>query len=252
MCFNKELTLAFTLLSICIGVYIVLGQGIWGRMDRWRRNRVSWCFFYFAFMEGLQFFQYLVIDDCADVKNIFSTQLGWYHICWQPLFSNLAFSALDPKNLKGEREQTWKYIFWVCAISGFLMAVRMIIPTFTDAQNEFMILCTEKMEGVCGPITCSQSGQYHIRWTFKMLKPTYVFPGLSAHFMNMFVTPLLMGQTLGSIALFVTGPLIACFFDVSDGEQASIWCFFSIMETIITAATQYMAVRNAAKKAHAH
>lgn len=248
MCFNKEFTLAFTLLSIAIGTYIVLGKGFWAKMETWRRQRVSWCFFYFAFMEGLQFFQYLVIDKCDQFINVFWTQLGWYHICFQPLFSNFAFSALDPSNSKGQRDVTWKLIFWLCAVTGTLMSFRMIIPTFSDARNEFMILCTEQMEGVCGPKTCSMTGLYHIRWTFKMLKPTYIMPGLSAHFMNMFVTPFLMGQRLGTIVLFISGPLIACFFDVADGEQASIWCFFSIMETILTAFTQYYAVYRAAKK----
>ena len=249
MCFNAQLTLAFTLLSVGVGLYIIFSKkGAWATMEPWRRHRVAWCFFFFAFMEGLQFVQYLVIDQCEGIVNIIMTQLGWYHICFQPLFSNFAFSALDPKNLKGEREFTWKLIFWLCTISGILMATRMIIPTLTDARNQFMTLCTEKMEGVCGPKTCSMTGDFHIRWTFKMLKPTYIFPGLSAHFMNMFVTPALMGNLLGAIALFVTGPLIAVFFDVSDGEQASIWCFFSIMETIVTAATQYYIVYRQSKK----
>lgn len=248
MCFNKEFTLGFTLLSVAVGIYIILGKGVWGKMVGWRRQRVAWCFFYFAFMEGLQFVQYLVIDQCDHIINIIWTQLGWYHICWQPLFSNFAFSALDPKNINGERDFNWRIIFWLCFICGALMALRMIIPTFTDARNEFMVLCTEQMEGVCGPKTCSMTGLYHIKWTFKMLKPTYIFPGLSAHFMNMFVTPFLMGQRLGTIVLFITGPLIACFFDVSDGEQASIWCFFSIMETVLTSLTQYLAVYMAAKK----
>ena len=248
MCFNKEFTLGFTLLSVFIGVYIILGRGIWSDMEQWRRSRLSWCFFYFAVMEGLQFFQYLVIDRCTDLINIIWTQLGWYHICFQPLFSNFAFSALDPKNAKGDREATYRYIFWLCTITGVLMSARMLIPTITDARNQFLIMCTEKMEGVCGPQTCSQTGLYHIRWTFKMLRPTYIFPGLALHFMNMFVTPVLLGHYLGSIVLFCSGPLIAVFFDVSDGEQASIWCFFSIMETILTVVAQYYAVYKAAKK----
>ncbi|KAH0789963.1 hypothetical protein GPJ56_006122 [Histomonas meleagridis] len=251
MCFNKEFTLLFTILSVVIGACIFSGVGIWKKMHteaKWRAHRISYCFFFFAFMEFLQFVQYLVIDKCDNIINNIWTQLGWYHICFQPLFSNFAFSALDPKNTKGERERTWKFILWYCFVSGVLMSLRMIIPQIYPKETQFFIPCNDSIEGVCGPITCSQTGLFHLKWTFKMLSPSYVFPSLSIHFLNMFIAPILMGQALGSIVLFMTGPFIAVFFNVHDGERASIWCFFSILETAITAMSQYLACRYSLKK----
>ncbi|OHT14851.1 hypothetical protein TRFO_14816 [Tritrichomonas foetus] len=247
MCFNKELTLAFTILSVCVGTFIILGKGPWKVMEQWRRARVSYCFYFFALMEGLQFVQYLVIDNCENIVNIAWTQLGYYHICFQPLFSNFAFSALDSRNTNKQRDQTWTFIFWFCTVSGVMMSLRMIIPTLTDTRNQFLRNCTEKIEGFCGPKTCSQYGQFHLKWTFQLLKPSYVMPSISIHFFNMFVTPILMGQAFGSVVLFLSGPFIAAFFDATAGEKASIWCFFSIMETCVTCLSQYIACRRLIK-----
>lgn len=248
MCFNKEFTLGFTLFSVCVGTYIILGKGMWNSMESWRRVRIAACFYFFAFMEGIQFIDYLVIDNCGSIVNIIWTQLGYYHICFQPLFSNIAFSALDPKNLNRQRETNWHYIFYLCLVTGTLMALRMIIPGITDTRNQFMKVCTEHIEGFCGPKTCSMTGNYHIKWSFKLLKPSYIFPSIASHFMNMFVTPILMGQAIGSVVLFLSGPFIAAFFNASSGEKASIWCFFSIAEVCVTATTQYIVCKRGAKK----
>jgi hypothetical protein len=229
---------------------VLSGKSLWGTLEKWQRRRVSYCFFYFAFMEGLQFFQYLVIDDCSSLANIILTALGWVHICWQPLFSNFAFSALDAKNNKEERKDTWNFVLKFAFVAGFLMALRIVIPVFTEAtEDSFMFKpCNEQIEGVCGEKTCTENGVYHLKWTFKMLKPAYVFPSISVHFLLMFVAPFLLGLRLESIVLFLTGPAIAVLFTkATDGEKASIWCFFSIAESFITIITTYCACKRQLK-----
>jgi hypothetical protein len=86
-----------------------------------------------------------------------------------------------------------------------------------------------------------------------MVKPSYPFPGVAAHFLGMFVAPFLMGQKLGSILLFLTGPGIALLFPgTKDGERSAIWCFVSIMESSITIFSQYFLARWLVKKQKAH
>ncbi|OHT10640.1 hypothetical protein TRFO_04135 [Tritrichomonas foetus] len=248
MCFNKEMTLGFSLFACVLGTWVIRGKGIWD-CAQWRRVRISACLFWFAFMEFLQFVQYLVIDDCSSMTNKIWTALGWIHICFQPLFSNIAFSALDKKNLERNtpRNETWTYIIRFSFLAGLAMSLRILIPAIYDKQTWFP-LCDPEIEGVCGPRTCSTTGFYHVQWEFFMLKPLYPFPNIAMHFLNMFVAPILMGQAAGSILLFLTGPFIAVFFPARDGERAAIWCFFSIAESFITIMTQYLAVRNAQKK----
>lgn len=251
MCFNKEMTLVFTIASVLIGGWVLTGTTIWKNTASWRLKRISICFFYFAIMEGLQYVNYLVIDDCANATNIFSTALGWIHICFQPLFSNFAMSAIDSRNLNQERDYTWKFIFKLTFTIGILMSLRYFILLIGGdgiIDGEFLRQCVGEQEGVCGPQTCSTTGIYHIKWTFKMLKPTYAFPNVAGHFIGMFVCPLLMGNIFQAIVLFCTGPLIAVSFRVSDGEKSSIWCFFSIAETAITIGSQLLIIYLSRKK----
>jgi hypothetical protein len=200
-------------------------------------------------MEGLQFFQYLVIDECSSLVNIILTALGWAHICWQPLFSNFAFSALDAKNKDKKREDTWGYVLKLCFVAGFCMCLRIIFPAITEVKEDsFFFKPCNKAEGFCGEKTCTENGVWHLKWTFKMIRPAYVFPSISTHFLLMFVTPFLLGQRLESIVLFLTGPAISLLFvGAEDGETASIWCFFSIAESFITVITTYYACQRQLK-----
>ena len=242
MCFSKEWSLGFTLFSTGVALWVLSGKGVWKSLENWQRWRVSYCFFYFAAMEGLQFLQYLVINDCKSSINIFLTILGWIHISWQPLFSNFAFSALDPLNHKAKREDTWKFVLKLSFVAGLCMALRIVFPYITTISNDNLILqpCVEEGEGLCAERSCTENGIYHLKWTFKMVRASYVFPGIAAHFLLMFVTPFLLGMRIEAIVLFLTGPAISILFTkASDGEHASIWCFFSIAESFITVFTAY-------------
>jgi hypothetical protein len=185
--------------------------------------------------------------------NSFWTALGWIHICFQPLFSNLALSALDRRNVEKKRDETWMFIVKLCFVCGCLSASRIIIPAIFDLPDDgtgsYTTLCTEGMEGICGPKTCSQDGKYHVRWTFRMLRPSYPIPGFAIHSITMFIAPLLMDQWLATTALFFSGPFLSILFKgIKDGETAAIWCFFSIFEAATTVFTQYVAARETIKK----
>jgi hypothetical protein len=251
MCFNKEFTLAFSASSCAIAAWILYGRGIW-KIARWRRLRLASCFLWFGFMEFLQFIQYLVLGECENPINIFWTAVGFVHIAFQPLFSNLAFSALDPRNVEKKRDHPWNFLRNWCFVSGVLFASRIIIPFFVEPKDQALSaldLCTEDIEGICGPKTCATKGVFHLQWTFRTIKPGYALPGLALHFMNMFVAPIILGQKLGSVVLFCTGPGLSLLFPgAKDGEKAAIWCFFSIAESFITMMTQYAALRVGAKE----
>jgi hypothetical protein len=255
MCFSKELTAGFTVFSTVIGLTVLSRKGIWA-IDRWRSVRIALCFFYFALMEFLQFVQYLVINQCTNPTNVFWTSLGWIHIAFQPVFSNLALSALDNRNLDRKRDQTWLFLVKFCIVAGFCMSLRIVLPAVipglegvAPGATEWFKRCTSSDEGICGPQTCSTSGRFHVQWDFKMIKPSYPFPGIAFHFINMFIAPAILGLHFATLVLFLTGPGIALLFaGVRDGERAAIWCFFSVIEALTTVVTQYVAIRVATKR----
>ena len=136
MCFNKEMTLGFSLFAFAVGIWILFGFSVWKGVPKWRLQRLSACFFFFSFMEFIQFVQYLVLGDCKNQVNVFFTVLGWLHICFQPLFSNYAMSAMDIRNLNKERDQIWKFIHRLCMAVGSMMGLRMIIPAITRYNGD--------------------------------------------------------------------------------------------------------------------
>lgn len=253
MCFNKELSLIFSLTSLGVAFWAMTGKGIWKDVEQWRLYRIEACFAYFCLMELLQFIQYLVIDDCNNMVNTIATALGYIHICWQPLFTNLIMSALDRKNLNRSREKQWSNIFKACAILGIFMAARIIIPAVVTPEilESHFHPCYREMDGLCAEKdswkTCSTTGIYHIRWNFKMIRASYLFPNIGLHFIAMFVLPFAMGMRFESLLLFFSGPGLAIFFKVDDGERSSIWCFFSVMEELITFGSQILMINRSNK-----
>jgi hypothetical protein len=89
------------------------------------------------------------------------------------------------------------------------MSLRILIPFFFEpdpASHGILEQCSGEVEELCGPRTCSISGVFHIQWTFKGLKVGYAFPGIAFHFLAMLIAPILMGQAVGTIIFFLTGP----------------------------------------------
>ena len=79
---------------------------------------------YFALMEVIQFLQYSVIDKCDDPWNKFLTNLGYLHICFQPLFWNIWLFAFVKKPF---------FIFAYMSIAaGFLLLCGQ--PRFMDGR----------------------------------------------------------------------------------------------------------------------
>lgn len=163
----------------------MVGKWIWKNMASWRLHRIEACFAYFCLMELLQFIQYLVIDQRDNAVNTYSTALGYLHICFQPFFTNLIMSAIDRKNLDGSRESTWKSIFKF--LVAFLMTGRIIIPAIVspDVLNTYFESCYRDKDRLCAEKnswkTCSTTGIHHIRWNFKLLQRSYLFPNIGLH-----------------------------------------------------------------------
>ena len=251
MCFNKEWSLLFLCLSLTLSFWIFFGKGIWSSLEKWKRLRISTFFIYFGLMEMLQFCQYFVINQCSNPLNHFLTIIAWLHISFQPLISNLSFSALDFKNSNKERENLWKFVFILSIFSGVLLFSRIICPLFNDHQmgNTLFEPCTRKMEIICGDKSCTEMGKYHLKWVFHLSRPNYIFPTSSLHFFMSFMIPLILGQHIGTIMLFLSGPfVIGLFLKGDEAEFASIWCFFSIIDGILTIGTQYWAFKRSIKK----
>lgn len=170
-------------------------------------------------MEILQYFQYKVINECDNKNNKFLTNLGYLHICFQPLFFNIWLFAFTKEP---------KFIFlYMSFFAGLLLASRL----FFVKDNE---LCDVDNEDLCGKRTCAVSGTRHIAWDIRLRATGWLTPSISLHFF-MWVIPVLSNFQLKPIlAMLLTGPYLGALITNNKNEVPAIWCYTVISQMILT------------------
>jgi len=210
MCFSENMSLTIGSIGLLaslylynINVYASIGIG------------------YFSLMEIIQYFQYKVINQCDNEYNKFLTNLGYIHICFQPLFINLWLFAFAKKP---------NFLFIKLSFfAGLLLASRI----FFVNDNK---LCDTKTEPLCGYKTCSFSGEKHIAWNIRLRAAgdKWFTPSIGLHFFMWVVPALTLFELKPIIALLLTGPYLGYFITRNIHEYPAIWCFTAIGQMIIT------------------
>ena len=187
MCFSENISLA-------IGITGILSSFYFYKKNIYASIGIG----YFALMEILQFFQYKVIDQCSNKYNKFLTNLGYIHICFQPVFANIWLSRL-----------------------------------FFVKDDE---LCDNKNEPLCGKKTCSFSGNKHIAWNLRLRAPGkhWFTPRIGLHFFMWVIPVLTIVQLKPILALILTGPYLGILLTNNIHEQPAIWCYTSIGQMLVT------------------
>ena len=172
-------------------------------------------------MEILQYFQYTVINQCNNKKNKFLTNLGYLHICFQPLFFNIWLFAFTKK-------PNYNFLY-LSFFAGLLLASRL----FYVSDDE---LCDTKNEPLCGPTTCAFSGTRHIAWNVRLRAPgKYWFtPSIGLHFFMWVIPVLTICQIKPTFALILTGPYLGYLLSNNIHEQPAIWCYTVIAQMFVT------------------
>ena len=210
MCFSAKA-------SLLIGTFGVLSSLYFYNQNKYASIGIG----YFALMEIIQFFQYGVINQCDNPINKFLTNLWYLHICFQPVFVNLWLFAFT---------KTPNFIFvYMSFFAGLLLASRLLFVT----NNE---LCNTKSEPLCGPKTCSYSGEKHVAWNVRLRAPgKYWFtPSIGLHFFMWVIPTLVVFQAKPVIALLLTGPYLGAMLTSNIHEQPAIWCYTAISQMFVT------------------
>ena len=127
MCFSGEMSAFFSLSCIiCSGIVYRAG----------RLARVSVTILYFGLMELLQTVQYLVVarpEDgysmCKNSTNQVLTAVGFIHICFQPVFINMALSAMERRNCLQTRYEN-DIIQRLCIVGALWFASRYLLAVY--------------------------------------------------------------------------------------------------------------------------
>lgn len=210
MCFSKNI-------SLLIGVIGLLSSSYLYKKNIYASIGIG----YFALMEILQYFQYKVINQCNNKNNKFLTNIGYIHICFQPLFFNVwLFAFIKEPN----------FIFlYMSFLAGLLLASRLFFVNDDE-------LCDINNEPLCGKQTCAVSGSKHIAWDIRLRAPgkNWFSPSIGLHFFMWVVPVLTIFQIKPIIAMLLTGPYLGKLLTNNKNEQPAIWCYTVISQMILT------------------
>lgn len=169
-------------------------------------------------MEILQFFQYKVINQCNNNYNKFLTNLGYIHICFQPLFNIWLFAFI--------RKPDFTFLY-MSFFAGLLIS-----RLFFVKNGE---LCDNKNEPLCGK-TFSFSGKTHIAWNVRLRAPgKYWFtPSIGLHFFMWVIPVLTIAKMKPILAMLLTGQYLGFLITDNIHEQPAVWCYTAIGQMLLT------------------
>jgi hypothetical protein len=174
---------------------------------------------YFSTMEALQGFTYIWIGQCGATPNEVLTTLSYLHIAGQPWLINMFMLSFQPE---AKRKAWW--IWASCALASVVMLAMWLVPGWPGH-------CDVAGQTLCGPMTCSYHGNWHIAWMLKLsnLDPHYVCYGLAA-----FVMPFFYGAWRIVVYHLLCGPLLMFLLTSNKDEQPAVWCLLSIALLLAT------------------
>jgi hypothetical protein len=210
MCFSQNISLGFAITGIISSYYFYVKKHYYAAIG----------IFYFSLMELIQYFQYKVINQCDNKINILLTYIGYLHICFQPVFVNIwLFSFTKNPNYD---------FLYLSLVAGILLFMRIFWVTDTT-------LCDTKNEPICGPKTCTFSGERHLAWNVRLRAAgqNWFTPSIGLHFFLFVIPALITFQFKPIMAVLIIAPY-AGMLTSNIHEKPAIWCYTSIMQLLIS------------------
>lgn len=188
---------------------------------------------YFTFMEALQVWGYLVIDQCGMPANQSVTLLSVLHIVFQPFIINAFFIALMPRRVSLPMQGL---VYAVCTASACVMLLQLY-------PFDWAGTCLPG-SSLCGAQMCTVSGNWHLGWDVPynglltgLPLPEYLATmGFPTYVLAAFVLPLIYGAWRVVIFHALAGPILAGRLTDSPNEVPAIWCLFSIAIILVALA----------------
>ncbi|MCK5897750.1 MAG: hypothetical protein KAG06_01610 [Methylococcales bacterium] len=217
MCFSANMSLGFGLIGLVASSVTFLdnSEPFWVRLAR------SYAIFHFALMELIQYFAYPVADQCGFGANLLLSELSTYHISLQAfaIMPALATYSSDPNALKRATQ------IGVTLSSFFLF--------FSFLPRHWQLFDVEP-NFIGDMVACLFMGEYHIGYHITSAYGLLVTHG------SLFALALsgFLWKDNARMASYHFGMAIMTLFlpqwlfNVSTGEAAAMYCFYSIPITL--------------------
>ena len=217
MCFSANMSLGFGLIGLVASSVTFLDktETFWVRLAR------AYAIFHFSLMELIQYFAYPVADQCGYGSNLFLSELSTYHISLQAfaIMPALATYSSDPNALKRATQIG-------ATLSGFFLL-------FSFLPKHWQVLdITPNFIG--DMVSCLFMGNYHIGYHIGSAYGLFVTHG---SFFALGLSGFLWRNNARIASYHFAMAIMTLFlpqwvFDVSTGEAAAMYCFYSIPITL--------------------
>jgi len=211
MCWNKEASLVFAVLSSVAAVAMVAQQA---------PAPMLLLTGVYSGMEWLQYLQYRVIDRCGDQWNATLTKVAWAYIWVQPIVFNVYAYLLTTRN-----KTVFAYNIVLSAVVFVIAMDSVITHWFHRAKQR----AGDQVMG--GDANCSVTGATHLRWVFDIRRNGLSDMSYAVYFLcialpllwlrpwhNALLTLLGWGGSFAAAAWWTRGHV---------DELASFWCLLS-------------------------
>lgn len=213
MCFSANMSLGLGLAGLAASgiTYLDKSEPFWVRVAR------AYAIFHFSLMEFIQFFAYPVADQCGYGTNLFLSELSTYHIALQALaiMPALATYSSDKTALK-------KATMLGVALSGSFL-----LFSFLPQQWQLFDIAPNFIGDM---VSCLFMGEYHIGYHISSAFGLLVTHG---SLFALAASGFLWKNNWKIASYHFAGAMLTLFipqwiFDVSTGEAAAMYCFYSI------------------------
>ncbi|MCK4493867.1 MAG: hypothetical protein KAU26_07405 [Methylococcales bacterium] len=217
MCFSANMSLGFGLIGLVASsvTFLDKSEPFWVRLAR------SYAIFHFALMELIQYFAYPVADQCGFGANLLLSELSTYHISLQAfaIMPALATYSSDANALKRATQ------------IGITLSSFFLLFSFLPRHWQLLDVAPNFIGDM---IACLFMGKYHIGYHITSAYGLLVTHG------SLFALALsgFLWKNNTRIASYHLGMAIMTLFlpqwlfNVSTGEAAAMYCFYSIPITL--------------------
>lgn len=210
MCFGKtwsaiSLTIMLISTAVCIyykGSYLILAMLI-----------------FLASKELIQLLLYSTgLAKCKTKWNKWLTSLSWVHICFQPFFVNLFFSAFSPNAV----------LYKIPIILSFIYAL-FNLPVLREIGGKSKHRCQpDYNSNMCRAQTCSINGKYHLGYGFDLKSADnggFTPSGFTYNLLSFAPAYIIGDWFLATLHLIVAA--LSYKFINNVGEASAVWCLNS-------------------------
>lgn len=217
MCFSANMSLGLGVVGLVASsvTFLDKSEPFWVRVAR------AYAIFHFSLMEFIQYFAYPVAGQCGYGINLFLSEISTYHISLQALaiMPALATYSTDKTALKKAT------ILGVCLSGSFL------VFNFLPYHWRLFDLTANFIGDF---VACIFMGKYHVGYNIPSAFGLVVNWG---SFFGLALSGFVWKRNWRIATYHLAGSILTLFmpqwiFDVSTGEAAAMYCFYSIPITI--------------------